>query len=210
MRTSRQRVLEYVQSQRIVAAADIRRALSMTAANARHHLAILEQQGLVEVVGKRPSKGKGRPAALYSLSQGALGHNLDRLAAALLDEALGGQPPESQGRLLRHLSGKLAGENVGPGGQERPASLTQRLYQAVQRLNEMRYQARWEAHAQAPRIILGHCPYASILPEHPELCALDAALLENLLEAPATQAAKLAPDPRGGRYCLFLVKLAGR
>jgi predicted ArsR family transcriptional regulator len=72
----------------------------------------------------------------------------------------------------------------------------------------MRYQARWEAHADAPRLTLGHCPYAAILPEHPELCALDAALLETLLGAPATQVAKLARDGRGGMYCLFVIAVS--
>jgi predicted ArsR family transcriptional regulator len=85
-----------------------------------------------------------------------------------------------------------------------PANLTQRLGLAVQRLNEMGYQARWEAHRDAPRLFLGHCPYLAILPEHPELCQMDAHLLENLLGVPASQVKKRAQDSRGARYCLFV------
>lgn len=207
MRTSRQRVLEYIQSQRIVSVADICRALRMTAANARHHLGILEQQGLVEAVGKRPPAGKGRPAVLYSLSEGVLGHNLDRLAAALFDKLLEGISPGDQTSRLRALAEAVAKEDEEPFPLDnRTSSLTHRLYQAVQRLNKMHYQARWEAHAQAPKILLGHCPYAAILPKHPELCFFDAALLEGLLGAPVQQVAKLAPDPRGGHFCLFLIE----
>ena len=55
---------------------------------------------------------------------------------------------------------------------------TRRLYTAIQNLNKMNYFAHWEARHEGPRIIFSHCPYAAILPEHPELCQLDEFLLE--------------------------------
>jgi predicted ArsR family transcriptional regulator len=82
--------------------------------------------------------------------------------------------------------------------------MTQRLAKAVLRLNELGYQARWEAHSEAPHVILGHCPYALILPEHPELCQMDAHLLESLLGQPARQTKKLAVDSNGKHYCQFI------
>jgi predicted ArsR family transcriptional regulator len=50
---------------------------------------------------------------------------------------------------------------------------------------------------------LGHCPYAGIIQKHPELCRMDAALLGDLLGAPASQVAKIGPGPDGPAHCIF-------
>jgi len=218
MKTSRQRVLEYIRSRKVIGVAELSRMLKMTPANARHHLSILQEQGLVRVVGQAAPEGKGRPAQLYSLSEQVLSNNLDRVAAAALDELLFGLEPieleQVIGRLALRLSRAMQlGEHregvvrpvERPGAHPTGRSLTQAIYQAVQRLNELHYQARWEAHAQAPRLILGHCPYAAIIAERPELCRMDARLLELMLDRKASQAARLAPDPQGGTFCLFVL-----
>ncbi|MBN1148043.1 MAG: ArsR family transcriptional regulator [Anaerolineales bacterium] len=218
MRTSRQQVLEYVQAQRVATAGDLSRALHMTAANARHHLAILQQQGLVDQVGLHPARGKGRPAALFALSEQFLGDNLGALSSALL-ELIFQQAEESGGQdvVLRCVAARLAarmscgdfnpdGTQPGEGASGKVAgSLTQRLFRAIKALERGNYQARWEAHIQGPRIILGHCPYAAILAHHPELCRLDVYLLEELLGERLQQVARLERDVRGVRYCLFRV-----
>jgi predicted ArsR family transcriptional regulator len=72
-------------------------------------------------------------------------------------------------------------------------------------LNELEYQARWEAHARSPRIILGNCPYKGIIEEHPELCQMDVYLLENLTGEKAAQLSKLEKTPQGLPVCAFAV-----
>ena len=214
MKTSRQRLLEYIQSHRLVTATDLSHALRMTQANARYHLEVLQEQGLVEVVGQRPPRSRGRPSNLYSLSEQALGDNLDRLASALLAEAA--RVPEGAGgqdflervaqRVLLSTGRGFTSES--PVLKETKGSgrgMTLRLAGAVQQLNELHYQSRWEAHAEGPQIRLGHCPYAAILADHPELCRLDASLLEQMLGTPVSQEAKLASDRSGAIYCLFSV-----
>jgi predicted ArsR family transcriptional regulator len=190
--TSRQRVFQYIQSQRAVTAGDISRALTMTPANARHHLDILEQEGLVQTVGVRPAEGRGRPAHIYTISHPAQGNTLAGLAHALLEEIPGGA--------VQRLAERLAGP------QPRPRHLTLRLAALAQRLNELHYQARWEARASGPVVLLENCPYAEIIDQHPELCRMDAALLEDMLDAPVEQRARLERDRRGGRFCMFRVK----
>jgi len=237
--------------------------MKMTEANARHHLEILREQGVVQVVGRRPSRGKGRPARIFSQSEQSLGHNLERLTNALLEEiasqrplamtgegiasqrplamtgeeiasqrplAMTGEEIASQRSLAmteklvdtahhgsqlekeawRRIARRLAQSpgQVAASGEDTKRQgirLTQALYQSVQQLNEMHYQARWEARAEAPRVILGHCPYASVLTEHPEICQLDASLLEEMLGQPVEQAARLAKDGRGMTYCAFRI-----
>lgn len=199
MKTIRARILDLLQTKGRLSAVELSQALRMTPANARHHLSILINEGVVEVAGQRSPQGRGRPTQLYTLTQQSRRNNLGGLANALLEELLGLLPEEERAAILMRTAERLAG-----GQPKGGLSLTQRLSQAIHQLNGAHYQARWEAHAEAPYIILGHCPYAEILPDHPELCQLDALLLGTLLGAPVRQTAKLAKDGLGGTFCRFL------
>lgn len=206
MKTSRQRVLDYIEQHRVATIADISRAMQMTPANARHHVSILEDQGLVEVIGKRAGPGRGRPSNLYGIAEQAVGNNLSRLAGALLDELLADRTPAEVQVGIERLAARLVDDLCLERGESKPAgNLTQRLYSAVQCLNEMRYQSRWEARAEGPRLILEHCPYAAILEQHPELCRMDEALIEDLVGNPVRLSARLVRDARGNPHCIFLM-----
>ena len=196
--TSRQRIIEYIQSKDVVTALEISRALHMTPANARHHLSILRDEGVVHVLGQRARSGRGRPYDLYCLWRPISLHNLDGLAGALLAEVYELENPEEQEEILERLALRL----LPPPPTER-LNLTQRLSLSVQHLNRMNYQARWEAHAQGPLIILQHCPYADIVAEHPEICRMDQLLLKNLLSLPIQQLSRLEKIPSGFRQCVF-------
>lgn len=207
MKTSRSKLLEFIRAHPPVTCSEISTALKMTAANARHHLMILQEQGLVEVVGMRPSHGKGRPAQLYSLSQQALGNNLLEFTNAMLEETRDQLAP-SDFKLFLHAVAERMAEKLSPFGGSRKMHikelhLTQRLFETVQQLNARRYQARWEAHAEAPRLILNHCPYGDLPMVHSEICQLDALLIETLLGSKVTLLTKLKPDGRGLKNCVF-------
>jgi predicted ArsR family transcriptional regulator len=115
----------------------------------------------------------------------------------LLDQVLTPLDPEQKAEFLRTLALRLGGEPTSA------RHITQRLAAAVRRLNDLEYQARWEAHALAPRVILGNCPYAAIIEGHPELCQMDAYLLENQLGQAVSQTAKLERNPQGLPVCVF-------
>ena len=170
----------------------------MTGANIRHHLAVLESNDLIEIVGQR-KEGRGRPMHVYGLSRRVLGDGLDKLAGTLFDVWLDGVADERREKDLRSLAERLAG------GAESKAPVMKRLVRAVERLNELHYQARWEASAAGPRLILGHCPYAAIVADHPELCRMDAFLLETRLGASVEQTAKLQLSDKGLPFCAFLM-----
>jgi predicted ArsR family transcriptional regulator len=208
MKTSRQRVLEYVQAHYPLTAADLSQALRMTEANARHHLAILQERSLVQPAGQRLPEGKGRPSRLFMPSEVILGDNLDQLAVALLEMVMNQGDPPNLDDALRALAARIARPGQGSMTIEEKSSrsLTRRLTQAVQQLNQLHYQARWEAWRGAPRLILGHCPYAAIVQQRPELCRMDSYLLEALSQAPARQTSKLSPDSKGALHCIFLVE----
>jgi len=190
--TTRQKILDYLKRNRTVSSRDIARALRMTPANARHHLGILAADGRVEVFNQR-QVGRGRPEKVYQLAGALMGDNLSTLADALLSEA--GSKIQ-----MDALGNRIAGESTVSG-----QPLMRRLASTIERLNGMRYQARWEAGAEGPRIILGHCPYKAIIAEHPELCKMDTALLGEMLQDRVSQTVKLEVGAGGLLFCGVVV-----
>jgi predicted ArsR family transcriptional regulator len=169
----------------------------MTGANIRHHLGILESNELIEVIGSR-KEGRGRPRNIYGLSRRVQGDGLDRLSGALLETWLGGVADEKREGELKLVAENLAG-GFYPGN-----SIIKNLVRAIERLNEMHYQARWEASPAGSRIILGHCPYAAIVNGHPEICKMDSLLLESMLGPHIEQSVKLQLTDKGLPFCAFV------
>lgn len=188
MTTARHKVLAYLTRHRTSSAREISRGLKMSAATVRHHLRILLSDGRLESASVRARAARGRPEKVYSIPRAALGDNLSALSEALLAEA---------GRTVRveALAKRLAGES-----DFKSQPVAKRLILLVEKLNQMKYHVRWEAGAGGPRVIFGHCPYAAIIAKRPELCRMDAALLEELM---GTSAVPLATIREGGSSCVF-------
>ncbi len=201
MTTARQRVLDFIRKYQVASANEISRSLGMTSANVRHHLSILLENGLITPAGEQKCGKPGRPVRLFSLSRVALGDERDEFAAAILDELLGGLSEQDKARRMREVALRLAGKSA----QTEIRGILLRLNAMVERLNELNYQARWEAHAAGPRVIFGRCPYFDLVDRRPELCLMDAHLLEAGIRSPVRQTEKLATSPTGHRYCAFLV-----
>ena len=147
--------------------------------------------------------GADRPAIVYAPADGRDEHNYQVLVSALLAQFKEDSNESSFLLNLDHIASKVAaltGQNA-PGAR----SLTARLYQAVQVLNKLHYNARWEAHSSGPHVILTNCPYKDIIDDHPELCILDCHLIDRLVNAQPQQIAKLAKDRQGRSYCEFRV-----
>lgn len=187
MFSTRQRILDYLEQRGSATARQLAQAFGMTAANVRRHLGILAGEGRVQIRGIQARNGRGRPDALYILTPQA---NLEPLTRALLGE--------QSRRRLKALAGQLIGDQPPASG---PA--TKRLVTTVQHLAPLGYKPHWEARPRGPQIVLGRCPYASIIADHPELCQMDAHLLEQLLSMKVEQTAKLARGPQGTPQCIF-------
>jgi predicted ArsR family transcriptional regulator len=197
---TRLRILDYLRKQQTASVRELSSALAMTGANVRHHLAVLESNDLIELIRQR-REGRGRPVNVYGLSRRVLGDGLDGLAGAMFDAWLKDAQEPVRKAGLRALALRLGGNDL-PGPD---ALLLHRLTLAVDRLNALHYQARWEAGVDGAHIILGHCPYAAIIAAHPELCQMDAFLLEQRTALPVEQVAKLQPGAQGYPFCIFRV-----
>lgn len=191
--TARQKVLTYLTKNRTASAREISRGLKMSIETVRHHLRVLVADGRLEVESARGREGRGRPEKAYSLPQAALGDNLSALSEALLAEAGSSVRVEA-------LAKRLAGD-VGFASQ--PAA--KRLNLLVEQLNQMHYHAHWEAGAEGPRVLFGHCPYAAIVGRHPELCEMDASLLTLLAARPVLREAR-PETPKNACPFVFLVR----
>ena len=192
MITARHKVLAYLNKTRTASAREISRALKMPAPNVRHHLRVLASDGRLVLASVRGRDGRGRPEKVYSLPGAALGDNLSALANALLVES------DSNVR-MEALAKRLVGETILTG-----QPVARRLNLIVEKLNQMNYHARWEAGSAGPRIVLGHCPYATIIEKHPELCQMDKALLSDMMGQSTEQIFKIGKD--GSSVCVFVIE----
>ncbi len=189
MFTARQKVLTYLTKTRTASAREIARGLKISPEAVRHHLRVLVADGRLEISFVRGREGRGRPEKVYSLPRTALGDNLAALSDAALSEA-------GMAVQVDALAKRLTGDS---GFADQPVS--RRLNMTVEKLNKMNYHARWEAGSKGPRLIFGHCPYAAILEKHPELCRMDAALIEQLMGDEAAQMFRIGRDGRSS--CVF-------
>ena len=193
MTTSRQRILTHLKKTRSASAREIARALKLSTPNVRHHLSVLSSDGRVEMTAVHSREGRGRPEKVYSLSEAALGDNLSALAHAILTEAGSALSMEAVASLILDES-QFAGQ-----------SMNRRLALLVEKLNEMHYQARWEAGAGGPRVLFGRCPYARVIDAHPEICTMDAVLLQKTLARPVSALKKNETPVKG--MCPFIFQI---
>ena len=201
MQNTRQRIISYLKNNHQATAPELSRFLNMTQANIRHHLDVLHRDGYIEVIGQNKSSGRGRPTLIFMLAKSAQDNALDQLASALLGDIQDNKNDKQKRKKLSKIASKLAGLHPSPN-----KSITIQLSQAVQRLNDLNYKAHWEAHASAPQIFLGRCPFAQIINRHPELCLMDAEMLRHLTGAEFVQIEKISRSQQGPMHCRFLLQ----
>jgi predicted ArsR family transcriptional regulator len=195
LKSTRQRILDLLLIQDQVNAAEISRVLSITQADVRYHLSRMVAEGLILVVKPKYTGRRGRPARRYSLASKSKQNNFDILTRALLLTMRERNAEEERNQFIHDIALKI------PGGFKPGGPLGKRLVQAVDQLNLQNYQARWEAHANAPRVIFERCPFASLRPEFPELCNLDTTLLAIFLDEKVIQVESNAHLSDG--FCQF-------
>ena len=174
MQTTRNQILEYLNTHPRSSASEIGRFLQLTAANIRYHLAILEENGLVQLSDQRPAGGSGRPILLYNLTSQNLGENFQPILGALLEAV---REIDEYDLILDKITTLLL-KNFQP----EPGNLISSFNQAVAFLNEHHYRASWKATPEGPQIELRHCPYHEAAQTHPQLCQIDERLVSRIFD----------------------------
>lgn len=203
MKNSRQKILDYILEEQSASVEELSNVFKVTPANIRHHLSILVEQGSLKIAGAKPKIGKGRPTQIYTARRQSDQNNLEQLTDTLLSTLLSADQSSDHSRLLIDVAKRMVSRlNV---DKRNP---TRQVYSSIRVLNRMNYLAHWEAHIDNPRIMLGHCPYQTILDRHPEICQLDAYLLQELFDSPVSHLERKALNSKGLPECVFLLNQA--
>lgn len=174
MQATRTEILDYLASHPSSSATEIGRFLEMTPANIRYHLAILENEDLVQVSDQRSGGYAGRPILLYNLTSKTLGNNILKLMGVML-KTLG---ESSEYRTMLEIITNLILEDF----QSKPGNLVSTYNQAVAFLNEHHYHASWKATPDGPQVELCNCPYRDLAQTHSELCQIDERVLSSVFK----------------------------
>jgi predicted ArsR family transcriptional regulator len=197
----RDQIITYLEENQTATAVNLAQLLNVTIANIRYHLKILLNERIIEVIDDINLGPRGRPTRIYSLSKNERSTGLDNLLRSALEEI----SQIKNNRLRENRLRKLARIIISISEARHP-SLTINLGNAVSRLNELGYKARWEAHSTSPNIIFHNCPYSSFIDSFPVLCQLDQIILDELLGSPVVQNEKLASTQGKHPFCLFSIK----
>jgi predicted ArsR family transcriptional regulator len=176
---------------------ELAQALDLTHTAVRAHLAALERDGLVQQRSER--RGSGKPSSVYDLAPAAeylFPKSYGQLLDQLLEVLHGRMTPEEVETLLRKVGQRMAAPWKIP-----PGELRERLEAAVQVLNELGGLMERETGVETLCIRGYRCPFAAVVPEHPEVCRLAETLLSELVGIPMQeQCERTGPVP-----CRFVV-----
>lgn len=196
---TRQNILNLLRRHGEMTAQEISDALGIGAVGVRQHLALLERDGQVQVVGVR--RNIGRPSHLYALTaeaEACFPKGYDRLALDLVTclDDIGGSAAIEQ--VLSRRREALAQEfRPHLDGKDRAA----RVAALAELLAEQGYMCEWEQHEDGSFTLTEYnCPVDCVARRHPQFCAQELRLYEDLLGTPIARDGTIATGARCCRY----------
>lgn len=184
--------------------AELAHELGMAQVSVRHHIDILIDENLVQMVGVRRRDGVGRPSLVYGLTASAAALFPQRnaqLASSVLSELKAIMPEETVRNILARVADHML-RSAPAGDPDQP--LEERLSDVVGFLTDKGFGATWEAENGRYVIHTSNCPYRGVAEQHPELCQMDHALIERMLPG----AVRLPLNStNGAARCSYMVTL---
>lgn len=199
-RSTRMEILELLR-RRPLSAEAIAGSLGITPNAVRQHLTNLVRD---ELVRSEPQKAKrGRPALLFSLTEGAdaiFPKRYGQLASMVLAEVreIGGDGMLDE--IFRRLAERHAQE-IAP--QLEGLEFDQRLEKVVAWIRRAGTLAEAEPAEEGIRVNIHNCPFRATALKYPQVCTITPHLLTRLLDVPVSQEKSIhRRDP----YCSFVVQ----
>lgn len=201
MQTTRGQILEILEQDGKATVQDLAYRLEVATGTIRHHLAVLERDALV--VSQRVRKNVGRPHLLYQLSEQGRERFPKRyrwLSSCLIEATRSLYGQDAIEKIMQQIAQDLVAERLkqpleGKNIQERADILVGLLLQEG-------FAANWETDAQGIRIQYHNCPYGSVAGQHPEICLLDAEIIQCVM---GTVVKREECFLRGSPACTFTV-----
>jgi predicted ArsR family transcriptional regulator len=197
--STRQSILQLLRHHGQMTATELSQELNIGAVGVRQHLALLERDGLVEVVGLRRSIG--RPSHLYKLTPEAeqcFPKSYDNLALNVLNyiEEQAGEEAVTEAlsahaeRLFRTYATRLEGKS-------RP----EQVAELVNILNEEGHMSEYEQLDDGSFVITTHnCPIDCVARKYTQICLQEKRLYEELLGIAVVCDANIATGDLACRY----------
>jgi predicted ArsR family transcriptional regulator len=197
--TTRQSILQLLRRHGQMTALELSEALCIGAVGVRQHLATLERDGLVEIVGLRRSVG--RPSHLYMLTSEAEGRfpkRYDRIALDLINYVaeVGGDPAIDSllDRRRAVMNRDLRPRMLGKSRLEQMAILCGILI-------EQGYMCEHEQLDDGSFVLTEYnCPIDCIARKYPQICTQELLLYEDLVGAPITCQSTISQGSHCCRY----------
>ncbi len=202
MQSTRQEILDILRQEQQGTVEDLAARLGLTPMTIRHHLNVLQAQGLVEASQVRRLQTVGRPRLVYTLTDAA--HDLfpqsySELASHLVSEVKETMGPEQTQGLLERVAMRI-GRGAPPPVKGQP--FEERLQQIADFLQERGLFLGWETRPDGSISVSLNCPYLRVSQNHEELCTMDLYLLKNLLGVQPTQVRRIG---EGDSLCRCVV-----
>lgn len=205
MQTVRRRITEILKESGSATVAELAETLGMAQVSVRHHLDILVGEDLVEMAGLRRRDGAGRPSQVYSLTPNAaklFPQRHEALANSLLTEMKASLPSAEFRGLLLRLAKKAVME-APPAGPDQ--AIKDRLEEVTEFLCQKGYDARWTLEGDHYALHACNCPFAGVSDHHPELCAMDQAMIQQLLPTAVREQSRVLD---GASKCTYIIRLS--
>ena len=200
---TRRRVLELIATDGPVTAAQLGRALHLTAAGVRRHLAFLEREGrITELQAHHGPARRGRPARRFVVArsgQATLAHRYAEIANQALDFLVRTDGPKAIERFAQERTALLE-RLVAPAVEAAGVDLTQRAYALAGALDAEGFAASARPVPGLPlvQVCQGHCPVQDVAAAHPQLCEAETRAFARVL---GVHVQRLATLPTGGHVC---------
>ena len=197
-KTTREKILEIIRRRQTISTEELGNILGLTLANVRHHLQILKNESLIEIVSQKKDT-PGRPTNIYGLSDRMLDDGRKQLLLIALEELFDSLDEEAKKKKIRKLAASLADKlgrcdsDLGP----------QQLTLFLEKVKYFHYFPHWQASPSGAQIIFTRCPYKSIINQYPQLCVYDRYILEEYFGVQVDLIEKMVPPNGGTNQCLF-------
>lgn len=208
MQETRHSILEILRQRRqatvdeIVSDLQARRG-AITAVTVRHHLKLLQEEGLITAPELRRRSSPGRPQYIYALTGRAhdyFPNNYQRLAEGLLEQLQKYLPPDGVNVILEGVADHMARDVEIPKGD-----MNARMDVVVEYLTERGYEANWEQNDEGYVLYTANCPYHQISGDNPRLCDLDMRLVSSLLNVVPRRISHVS---NGDETCSYLIPMS--
>lgn len=201
MQETRTQILEILQKDGRATVRQLARRLNLSIGTLRHHVRVLERDGLLS--REKLRQQVGRPQLRFHLSakgRASFPKRYDSLSSSLLSQIKDSMGAEELLAMLNRMVQNIMSKHD---PSQRGSTQEERADFLVKVLRGEGFVANWELLDGEVRITQHTCPYHDVVQEHPEVCHLDTQIITRILDRPMKRTSCMAG---GDHACCFEVE----